>query len=260
MSFSIMGSSFSKAAALDFGIQWGCWVVAAALKTEKFYDLAGSSTFFLLAYQTLQWSRTQHLRQKVQSGMVMTWAVRLGLYLFSRILKDGSDSRFNYVRDQSAKFLLYWTIQGVWVYITLLPTLILNAERSDRPLGKRDYLGWAIWTLGFLIETVADYQKSCFKADPANKGQFIQSGLWSISRHPNYFGEILVWTGLYLSASSVMSGLQYASVISPLFVTFLLTKVSGIPLLERAAEKRWGHQPIYQDYVRKTAVLVPYIW
>ncbi|KAL8598312.1 hypothetical protein ACOMHN_047633 [Nucella lapillus] len=255
-----MGNSLAKAAAVDFGIQWCCWIVASALKTEKFYDLAGSGTFFALALLSLRWGRTYFTRQKIQSGMVMAWALRLGTYLFSRILQEGVDRRFNNVRDKPGIFFVYWTIQGVWALCTLLPTLMLNGKKRDRPLRKRDYLGWGLWGLGFLLEVLADHQKSAFRADPQNAGQFIHHGLWSISRHPNYLGEILMWTGLYVSASSVLSGWEHVSVISPAFLTFLLLKVSGIPMLEAYGQKKWGASVEYQDYLRNTAKLVPFIW
>ncbi|XP_071102209.1 uncharacterized protein [Haliotis cracherodii] len=258
--FGDMGNSLIKAAALDFGAQWACWAVAAALRTEKFYDLAGSGTFFLLAWQSLKWGNTFHPRQRVATGMVMAWACRLGMYLFTRILKDGKDRRFNNVRDKPGVFLAYWTIQGVWVMSTLLPVLMLNSKKEDKPVSTRDYIGWALWALGFFFEAVGDYQKSAFRANPDNAGMFIKHGLWSLCRHPNYFGEILMWTGLYITSSKALSGFEHISVISPIFLSFLLTQVSGIPLLEKYASKKWGSNPQYQLYVKNTAKLVPYIW
>lgn len=175
-----------------------------------------------------------------------------------RILKDGHDRRFNNVRDSPGTFFVYWTIQAVWVFATLLPTLMLNSEKRDVPLGTRDYIGWSIWGLGFATEAIADQQKWFFKRDPENTGKFIQSGLWAYSRHPNYLGEILQWSGLWLTASSVMQGWQYLSVASPLFVWFLLRHVSGIPILEKQAMKKWGSEPAFQDYVRSTPLLWPW--
>ncbi|ELT87489.1 hypothetical protein CAPTEDRAFT_113160 [Capitella teleta] len=255
-----MGNILVKSAVLDVGIQWALFVVAAALKTEKFYDLAGSSTFLLLAIQSLRWGNGFFLRQRVQTGMVVTWATRLGFYLFSRILQDGGDKRFDKVRNVPSTFFVYWTIQAVWVFVTLLPTLILNSKKSDQELTKRDYAGWTLWAIGFVFEALADHQKSVFRANPENAGRFIQSGLWGISRHPNYFGEILMWLGMYLSASTTFRGWEHLGVISPIFVTYLLTKVSGIPLLERMAMQRWGDNPLHAEYVRNTAVLVPFIY
>lgn len=249
-----------KAAVYDVGIQWVLWFIASLLQTEKFYDLAGSSTFLFLTWQTLLWNKRFFPRQVIQSGCVSMWALRLGLFLFTRVLREQGDSRFKNVRGNPARFFLYWTVQAVWIWVTLLPTMILNSTERDQKLNWKDYLGWAIWGAGFLIEATADYQKSQFKSDPANKGKWIASGLWSLCRYPNYLGEIMLWSGLFLPAASVMSGMQFCSVISPMFVTFLLTRVSGIPLQERQAIKRWGGLAAYQQHRQNTALLIPYIW
>ncbi|XP_006817278.1 uncharacterized protein LOC102808528, partial [Saccoglossus kowalevskii] len=149
----------------------------------------------------------------------------------------------------------------IWIWITLLPTLILNSESKDKPLTKRDYIGWSMFVIGFFLEAVADHQKSVFRANPENADTWINTGLWSISRHPNYFGEILLWFGLYVSASSVYNhNYQYLTIVSPLFVTYLLTQVSGVPLLEKIGQHRWGQNAQYQRYVKNTAVLIPFIW
>jgi len=248
---------YLKILAVDMGIQWVAWGVSAALQTERFYDLTGSATFIALSYLSQQWSKG-FSRQIIQSNMVMAWAFRLGSYLFIRILKDGKDKRFDNVRDNPGRFFSFWTIQGVWVFVTLLPTLMLNNQTNDKPIGKQDYLGWAMWATGMFFEVLADYQKTAFRNDPANQGKFITSGLWSLSRHPNYFGEILLWFGLYVSASSVFKGWQYLAVLSPVFVHLLITKLSGIPLLEKAGVKKWGHLPEYQNYLKNTPILVPF--
>ncbi|XP_069828263.1 uncharacterized protein [Dendropsophus ebraccatus] len=253
-----MLQALSLSLLLSLLIQWGLWAVAALLHTEKFYDLAGSGTFILLSHLSLRWTGTKFLRQQVQTGLITVWGIRLGAFLFLRILRDGHDRRFDKVRDNPGTFLVYWTVQGIWVFVTLLPSLILNLEKRNKPLGLTDYLGWTLWTVGFLIQAVADEQKRTFKADPDNAGKFIQSGLWAYSRHPNYLGEILQWSGLFLSASAVLSGYQYLSVISPLFVWFLLNYVSGIPILERQAMKRWGEDSTYKSYIQQTPVLWPW--
>lgn len=249
-----------QAAAYDFAIQWILWIFASAFKTEKFYDLAGSATYVFLAWRTLFSTKSFHLRQMIQTGCVTTWGLRLGSYLFSRILQDGSDKRFNKVRDNPKIFFIYWTMQAVWVFITLAPTLILNTKQRDVELSWKDYLGWGLWALGFTLEVIADRQKSVFRADPSNKGKWISSGLWSLCRHPNYLGEIILWAGLCLPASSVMKGWEFSSLVSPFFVALLLTKLSGIPILDRQAMKRWGDIAAYQKYRHETAKLIPYIW
>uniref|UniRef100_A0A1A8UFE2 Uncharacterized protein n=1 Tax=Nothobranchius furzeri TaxID=105023 RepID=A0A1A8UFE2_NOTFU len=253
-----MGGTLIKCAVTDLGIQWVGWVLAATFRTEKFYDLAGSGTFILLANLSRIWGGTSQTRQKVQTGLVTAWGLRLGTFLFMRILKDGHDRRFHNVRDSPGTFFIYWTVQAVWIFLTLLPTLMLNTEKRNVPLGMRDYIGWTVWGIGFATQTIADQQKWLFKSNPDNAGKFIQSGLWAYSRHPNYFGEILQWSGLWLSASSVMHGYQYVSLGSPLFVWFLLRYVSGVPILEKQAVKRWGSEPAFQDYIRNTPLLWPW--
>ncbi|XP_056130382.1 uncharacterized protein si:ch211-210c8.6 [Lampris incognitus] len=255
---AMMGSALVKCAVADLAIQWAGWAVAAAFRTERFYDLTGSGTFILLAHLSRLWGGAGHVRQNVQTWLVTAWALRLGTFLFMRILKDGHDRRFNNVRDSPGTFFVYWSIQAVWVFMTLLPTLMLNSEKRDTPLGMRDYIGWSIWGLGFATEAIADQQKWLFRRDPDNIGKFIQSGLWAYSRHPNYFGEILQWSGLWLSASSVMQGPQYISVVSPLFVWFLLRNVSGIPILEKQAMRKWGSDPAFRDYIKNTPLLWPF--
>ena len=150
---------------------------------------------------------------------------------------------------------------GLWVFITLLPTLILNSKQKDKQLGYRDYAGWGLWLAGMLIESIADFQKYTFRQNPANQDKWISSGLWGIVRFPNYLGEMMLWTGLYLSASSTFEGvLEHASVISPLFVVWLLSRLSGIPILERQNLKRWQDKPEFMHYFRNTYRLIPYIY
>ncbi|KAI2649580.1 Sulfate adenylyltransferase subunit 1 [Labeo rohita] len=260
----IMGSTLAKCAATDLAIQWVGWALASALKTEKFYDLAGSGTFIMLAHLSRIWGGNGHIRQNVQTGLVSAWGLRLGTFLFLRILKEGQDRRFNNVRDSPGTFFVYWTVQALWVFITLLPTLILNSERRDEPLGPRDYIGWGIWGLGFATEAIADQQKWNFRSDPDNAPTCIhREGLFIMdcghtADTQTIWGEILQWSGLFLAASSVMRGPQYLSALSPLFVWFLLRHVSGIPILEKQAMKKWGSDPAFQNYIKNTPLLWPF--
>jgi len=225
---------------------------------EKFYDLTGGSTFVLVALLSYISNSGFHLRQKVITGCVVTWGLRLSLYLFQRILKEGRDRRFNRVRDKPSQLFIFWTIQGVWVLLTLLPVLILNSKKDDIPVDNLDRIGWGLWSAGFLIESIADLQKARFQRTKGK--EWIDTGLWSLSRHPNYLGEIMMWCGIFLSSSRVMRGLEYLSVLSPAFVSFLLCCVSGIPLLEQSADKRWGSSIEYQLYKKHTAILIPFLW
>lgn len=268
-----MGSSLSvlnknvllKAAVSDVAIQWACFVVAQVFKTEKFYDLVGSSSFLYLTWATLIWSKRGHSvvwhpRQTIQNSCISVWAVRLGTYLFSRVIASGGDRRFRKAKENPLLFFTFWTMQAVWVWLTLLPTMILNTKEVNKELNYRDYLGWSVWALGFLIEVIADYEKSKFKSRPENSGKFISVGLWSLCRHPNYLGEVMMWAGLFLPATNVMQGKEFISIISPFFVSYLLTKVSGIPMLERYAEKKWSGNADYQKYKASTAMTIPFVW
>lgn len=250
--------TLSKMAIVDFGVQWAAFSLANVFQTEKFYDLTGSSTFLLVAYLAYKWHNSGHPRQLIQTACVSVWALRLGLYLFTRILKDGKDRRFDKMRGDPMKFFYAWTLQGVWVFVTILPSLLAVSSPRQRPLSTRDYVGWGVWLIGYLIEVVADYQKSSFRNNPANKDKFISSGLWALSRHPNYFGEIMLWFGVYISASSTFSGWEYLTILCPMLDYFLITRVSGIPLLESYARKKWGLLQQYQEYVEKTPVLIPF--
>jgi len=190
--------------------------------------------------------------------MVTAWALRLGSFLTHRVLTRGEDKRFDEVKEDPGAFLVWWGVQGVWVFVTLLPTLLLHSSAASPTLGAIDCLGWALWGAGFLLEVVADAQKSAFKNKEENQGKFIDTGLWSISRHPNYLGEILLWSGVCLSAMSSLRGPQHLAILSPVMVALLITKVSGIPILERNGEEKWGHTEEYRRYLREVPVLLPF--
>ncbi|KAF8062669.1 hypothetical protein HT031_003998 [Scenedesmus sp. PABB004] len=244
---------------IDVAIQWGGWAVSALLKTEKFYDLLGTGSFAALAVGSLLTAQSQHARKIVATVFVAAWALRLGGFLVLRVLRTGHDSRFDEAKHKPLTFWVYWTMQAVWVYTTLLPVLLLNTTTAGGPsrLLWSDVVGGAVYAAGLVLEATADGQKFAFKQDPANRGKFIDSGLWSLSRYPNYCGEMLVWWGMFVFASGGLSGPQLASVASPLFVMLLLRFVSGVPLQEKQAQQRWGTTQEYQDYVARTNLLLP---
>jgi steroid 5-alpha reductase family enzyme len=189
---------------------------------------------------------------------VLIWTLRLGSFLFRRIKRAGKDDRFDRIKQDFLAFLMTWTLSGLWVYLTAAAALAAIASTESQPLGVLAFIGIALWVLGFGIEAIADAQKSRFRSQPENRGQFISHGLWAWSRHPNYFGEIVLWTGIAVIAFPALSGWQYAMLISPVFVWVLLTRVSGIPMLEEKAEKQWGNDPAYRVYRDATPVLVPW--
>lgn len=250
-------SVFALCGALAFAINWLVFIPSALARTEHFYDLTGGITYITVTAVAVYLSDALDPRAMLVAAMVMVWALRLSTFLFLRISKSGKDSRFDEIKGQPLRFLLAWTLQGLWVVLTAAAALAVITGGVREPLGLLGYLGIAVWTVGILIEIVADRQKSKFKADPDNDGKFINVGLWSWSRHPNYFGEIVLWTGMAIIAIPVLHGWQWVTLISPVFVAFLLIKVSGIPMLEEKADERWGGLDEYEKYKRETPVLVP---
>jgi steroid 5-alpha reductase family enzyme len=161
------------------------------------------------------------------------------------------------MKSSFIRFLNVWTIQAVWVSITVGAALAAITTAERKALDGFAILGALVWLLGFAIEARADSEKTRFSMNPKNKGRFIQTGLWARSRHPNYFGEIVLWFGVALMAFPVLRGWQYVTLLSPVFVILLLTRISGIPLLENKADKKWGGQQDYEAYKRSTPVLIP---
>ena len=251
---------FALCVALAFAINWLVWIPASLWRTERFYDLTGSVTFVAVTALALVAAPGPDGEASVWrvmlAAMVVVWAVRLGSFLFVRVRRDGSDGRFDKIKVHPLAFLATWTLQALWVSMTAAAALAAITVADG--LGEVwAMLGVIVWLIGFAIEVVADTQKRRFRADPANAGRFISTGLWSRSRHPNYFGEILLWSGVALMAVPTLSGWRWVVLISPVFVWLLLTRVSGVPLLEARAAARFGDDPAYGAYVKHTPVLVP---
>ncbi len=247
---------FAICGALAFAINWLAFVPAALTQSEHYYDLTGGITYITTTVVALLLSSELDLRAMLVAAMVLVWALRLASFLFLRISASGGDDRFDVIKTQPPRFFMAWTLQGLWVLLTAAAAFAVITGGAREPLGPVGIAGIVIWSFGMLIEIVADRQKSAFKADPANAGKFINTGLWAWSRHPNYFGEIVLWTGMAIVALPVLQGWQYATLISPVFVAFLLIKVSGVPMLEDKADNRWGGQEDYEEYKRKTPVLI----
>lgn len=250
---------FALAVAAAFAIQIIAFIPAMLLQTERFFDLTGSLTFFVISVALVLLAPMPDARSWILAAMVMLWAARLGSFLALRVHKAGSDGRFDQIKGSPLRFLQVWVIQGAWVSLTAAAAWIaISADASSRaPIGWLTVIGIVVWALGMVIEIVADAQKSVFRADPRNRDEFIRTGLWSRSRHPNYFGEIVIWVGVFVTAAPMLVGWQWVALLSPLFVILLLTRVSGIPLLEARAEKKWGDRADYVAYREQTPVLIP---
>jgi len=248
---------FALCIGLAFLIQWVAFIPAFINQTEAFYDLTGSFTYVTLVTVAVLLTPKTDARSVLLLGIVAVWAVRLGSFLFRRIRRAGSDERFDNIKPSFTRFLLAWTLQGLWVSFTLAAALAAITSKTRQELGMFAVIGFLVWLLGLGIEVLADWQKSRFRADPENTGKFINTGLWSWSRHPNYFGEIVLWIGVAIIALPVLAGWQLLTLISPVFVTILLTRISGVPLLEARADEKWGGQADYEDYKARTPVLIP---
>ncbi|MFK5584039.1 DUF1295 domain-containing protein [Serinicoccus sp. LYQ131] len=238
-------------------LNWAVYLPSFLRRTERFFDLTGSLTFGLLTVLALVLAQDRDARAWVLGAMVLLWALRLGSFLFRRILASGSDGRFDELKQSWSRFLLVWSTQALWVVFTAGAALTAITSQERLPLGWLAGVGIGLWVLGFALEATADAQKAAFRSDPANQGRFISTGVWAWSRHPNYVGEILLWLGVALVALPVLSGWQYLTLLSPVLIYLQLRFASGVPPLERRADARWGGQQDYEAYKRSTPVLLP---
>ena len=254
-------SMVAFSAILCFGIQMTAWVPASLLQTERFYDLTGGLTYIILAIATLMLGAKDEepsTRELIVTVLVVIWAIRLASFLFLRIHHAGKDGRFDDLKTSPVRFLVPWSLQGLWVFVTMNVVIVINSQSGLSPeLTVWDALGAILWTAGFCIEVVADRQKSAFNANSANEGKWIDEGLWSLSRHPNYLGEIMLWSGIALFGVPCFSGMEGLAWVSPIFVYILLTKVSGVPILDRRALEKWGEDAAYLQYRESTPQILP---
>ena len=243
-----------------FVVQWIGLIHARLFETEHYFDLVGSLTYITVTVFAIQQAVDFGIRQQMIAGAVILWAARLGPFLFRRIQKAGEDRRFRKIKLSTPRFLLTWTLQGTWVFITAGAALAAIMTPNAAAPETLFFVGAGMWVVGMAIEVVADNQKSAFKANPVNADKFITTGIWARAQHPNYFGEILLWAGVAVMALPSLSGSALIFLISPVFVALLLTRISGIPLLRKTAGERWGDDPEYQAYLKNTPVLIPRIF
>ncbi|KAH7679520.1 3-oxo-5-alpha-steroid 4-dehydrogenase (acceptor) protein [Dioscorea alata] len=258
MGGTLLDSHFLAFTALvTVGYQLVFFIITALLKFDKVTDFAGSTNFIILSILTLAIKGTWHFRQIVLTVLVVIWGFRLGLFLLMRILQWGEDRRFDEMRNNLGKLAVFWIFQAVWVWTVSLPVTVVNASDRNPSVQARDIIGWIMWSIGITIEATADQQKLIFKNSPVNKGKWCNVGVWRYCRHPNYFGEILLWWGIFVASTPVLRGAEWLVIFGPVFLTLLLLFVSGVPLLEESADKRYGGIEEYRLYKNTTSPLVP---
>jgi steroid 5-alpha reductase family enzyme len=242
---------------MSLGINVIMFIPAFIFKTDKLTDLSYALTFIILAGLLLL-INVYELSKAVLFIMVLTWGLRLGIYLFIRIRKMKKDPRFDDKRDDFWRFLKFWLVQGLTVWLIMMSsTLYFNSDNTG--ISTLSIIGLVIWALGLGTEAVADYQKYTFKTNPKNKGKWIESGLWKYSRHPNYFGEIVHWIGIFLFTVSSFTFLEaIVALASPAYITITLLFISGLPPLERHSDKKYGKMKGYKEYKKRTSILIPW--
>ncbi len=253
-------NSFSFLLLISVIIQVIFFIPSFILKTEKLYDLIGSTTYIIVITIAYLSVNTKTATDTILFLFVVLWGTRLGTYLFRRIQRDSEDVRFEKAKRNFFWFLQYWMGQALWVSITSCAAVISILNTEPNTLGINGIIGILIWLFGFSFEVIADFQKNNFKKTENTNDKFISDGLWSISRHPNYFGEITLWIGIYIISYTSFSGYEYLSIVSPIFVYILLTRMSGINMLEKIADERYGNINSYIQYKNNTPILIPNIF
>ena len=257
----LTGSVIVKnAVLLAYVIHWIAYIPAYVFQTEKFYDLTGSVTYlsvvwfvFLSTYQSI----SLNFGNLILVLLISIWTIRLGLFLFMRIHKAGEDKRFRTIKTSASQFFMTFTISGLWVTLCSMCALVAISSPEGLVMNALTYVGIILFIIGFGIEIVADNQKTAFRSIEANKDSFITSGLWSKSRHPNYFGEVLLWFAIAVISFSSLEGLQLITLISPIFTYILLVYVSGVRMLEDMNDKKWADDENYKSYKENTPMLFP---
>lgn len=242
---------------ISLGINLFFFLFASIFKTDKFTDFTYGLTFIILALFFFIKNQTFYSYQALISLMVILWGIRLVTYLLIRILKIKKDIRFNNIRENTIKFLKFWFFQGIAVWVIMIPSVYLLNNTYDKSINSIMVFGILIWFIGLSIETISDIQKFKFSNNPKNKGAWIESGLWKYSRHPNYFGEMLCWWGIFVFTLPFLQGFAWLTVLGPIFITFILLFVTGIPPLEKIADKRYSKNKGYLEYKKRTSVLIP---
>ena len=255
----LTGSEIVKnAVLLAYIIHWIAYIPAYIFQTEKFYDLTGSITYlgvvwfvFLSSYQSI----SLNFGNLILALLISIWTIRLGIFLFMRIHIAGEDKRFRSIKTSATQFLMTFTLSGLWVTLCSMCALVAISSSDGIVMNAITYVGIILFIIGFGIEIISDNQKTAFRSIEANKDKFITSGLWAKSRHPNYFGEVLLWFAVAVISFSSLEGLQLITLISPVFTYLLLVYVSGVRMLEDMNDKKWGNNEEYVNYKKNTPML-----
>ena len=241
-------------------IHWLAFIPALIFKTEKFYDLTGSICYAFAAIYVYFQSYGMFLSLSLFISLaILIWTLRLGSFLLKRVMDAGEDKRFRTIKTNPTQFFMTFNLSALWVVICSLCALtaVSNGVLEVKSIF---YIGLLVFIIGFLIEVIADNQKTAFRAVPENANSFITTGLWSVSRHPNYFGEVTLWLGIAIMSLPYLEGIQYWTLISPVFSFVLIYFVSGVRMLEARANVKWGENPEYLEYVKKTPIFFPKIF
>ncbi|KAH1097535.1 hypothetical protein J1N35_014456 [Gossypium stocksii] len=255
---TVLDSHFlALTAIVTLGYQMLFFIITALLKFDKVTDFAGSTNFVIIAVLTLIIKGSWHFRQVVLTSLVVIWGLRLAIFLLMRILQWGEDRRFDEMRSNLGKLAVFWILQAVWVWTVTLPVTVVNASDRNPSVQAEDIIGWIMWSVGISFEAAADQQKLSFKNSPQNRGKWCNVGVWKYSRHPNYFGEIFLWWGIFVASTPILEGAEWLVILGPIFLTLLLLFVSGLPLLEESADKKFGNVAEYRIYKETTSPLIP---
>ena len=235
------------------------WFISLVFRNVTIVDSLWGLGFVLIAWLTFSMSDGFGYRSLLIALLVTVWGLRLSLYLTWRNWGKGEDHRYGSWREKSGErfwlvsLVKVFILQAIFLWVISLAMQFGQFALQPDALTWLDLIGTLIWTAGFIFESVGDWQLARFKSDPANRGRVMDRGLWSYTRHPNYFGECLVWWGIFLIALSTPG--SWWTIISPIIVTAVLLKMTGIPLTEKALVE---NRPGYRDYIKRTSAFVPW--